>query len=67
MRETLFIKTLRGVYWEGWINWFVSKEMVMGRRIPASRKIVNALLSMVLVLGLMPAPAFAGGGGCPQR
>ena len=34
----------------------------MGRRIPASRKIVNALLSMVLVLGLMPAPAFAGGG-----
>lgn len=34
----------------------------MGRRIPASRKIVNALLSMVLVLGLMPVPAFAEGG-----
>ena len=35
----------------------------MGRRIPASRKIVNALLSMVLVLGLLPAPAFAEGAG----
>ena len=35
----------------------------MERRSSASRKIVNALLSMMLVMGLMPAPAFAGGGG----
>ena len=32
----------------------------MERRTSASRKIVNALLSVVLVLGLLPAPAFAG-------
>ena len=32
----------------------------MERRVSASRRIANVLLSVVLVLGLMPAPAFAG-------
>ena len=32
----------------------------MERRASASRRIANVLLSVVLVLGLMPAPAFAG-------
>ena len=32
----------------------------MERRTLASRRIANVLLSVVLVLGLMPAPAFAG-------
>ena len=34
----------------------------MERRASASRRIANVLLSVVLVLGLLPAPAFAGDG-----
>ena len=34
----------------------------MKRQVSVSRKIANVVLSMILVCGLVPAPAFAGGG-----
>ncbi len=34
----------------------------MKRQVSVSRKVANVVLSMVLVCGLVPAPAFAGGG-----
>ena len=34
----------------------------MKRQVSVSRKIANVVLSVVLTCGLIPAPAFAGGG-----